>query len=515
METSTRLQLPYIMPSQAQKHVTHNESIDLLDTVVQLAVAGRQLGAPPADPAEGDCRIVAAPALGAFAGREQAVARFLGGAWRFLEPRPGWIAWVEDEAQLVLWNGTAWATLAATLSALQDLQRLGLGATADAANPFAARLNAALWTARGAGEGGTGDLRVTLNKETAADVVSLILQSGYSGRAELGLSGSDDLTLKVSPDGAAWTTALSIDRTTGQASLPNAAISGGTVGGYPVADLPAALGTARRNAFINPVFDVAQAYSGPFALASGPTPVDMVRGAPAGGGAWTVSLENFSAGQTDVPGNPRRFLRVVQTAAPASGYAGLWFILGPVDTLAGEVVTVSFYARVQSGSLAIGRGLMQNFGSGGSATSFNASSAIPANATLSVSWQWFTATTVTTGIVGKTVGAGNFLALRLLAATNGGSFHGDFCGIKVEPGAAATQLDPLSRPETELLCRRYFERVAVQALNGALWVPCLPKRAVPAVSADVGTPSHATANGCRLTHGADAACVVTFDARLS
>ena len=40
-----------------------------------------------------------------------------------------------------------------------------------------------------------------MNKETAADVLSLLLQTGFSGRAEIGLIGDDDLLFKVSPDG--------------------------------------------------------------------------------------------------------------------------------------------------------------------------------------------------------------------------------------------------------------------------------------------------------------------------
>jgi hypothetical protein len=103
---------------------------------------------------------------------------------------------------------------------LQGLTRLGLGTTADAANPFSARVNGALWTALTAPEGGSGDLRLTHNKETAAGVLSFLLQSGFSGRAELGLLGSDDLTLKVSPDGTAWLDALTVDRATGIIDQP-------------------------------------------------------------------------------------------------------------------------------------------------------------------------------------------------------------------------------------------------------------------------------------------------------
>ena len=46
-DTSPILSLPYILPSQAQKHVTHNEALDLLDVVVQAAVVSRGLTSPP------------------------------------------------------------------------------------------------------------------------------------------------------------------------------------------------------------------------------------------------------------------------------------------------------------------------------------------------------------------------------------------------------------------------------------------------------------------------------------
>ena len=37
-ETTPNLNLPFIMPAQAQKHVTHNEAIELLDAIVQLTL---------------------------------------------------------------------------------------------------------------------------------------------------------------------------------------------------------------------------------------------------------------------------------------------------------------------------------------------------------------------------------------------------------------------------------------------------------------------------------------------
>jgi hypothetical protein len=43
MDKSDNLNLPYIMPSQAQKHVTHNEAIRALDAMLHLAVLSRAL----------------------------------------------------------------------------------------------------------------------------------------------------------------------------------------------------------------------------------------------------------------------------------------------------------------------------------------------------------------------------------------------------------------------------------------------------------------------------------------
>lgn len=62
-DDSPILSLPYILPTQAQKHVTHNEALRMLDAIVQLVVQDRSRTVPPAYPAEGDRHIVAAGAV--------------------------------------------------------------------------------------------------------------------------------------------------------------------------------------------------------------------------------------------------------------------------------------------------------------------------------------------------------------------------------------------------------------------------------------------------------------------
>jgi len=107
-DITTHLLLPYILASQAQKHVTHSDALRLLDAMVQLSVLDRDLTAPPASPADGDRYIVASGAIGLWAGWDLNVAFWVDGIWMRLVPRPGWLAWIADEAAFVVWNGSVW-----------------------------------------------------------------------------------------------------------------------------------------------------------------------------------------------------------------------------------------------------------------------------------------------------------------------------------------------------------------------------------------------------------------------
>ena len=212
MDQSANLSLPYIMPSQAQKHVTHNEAIRTLDALVQLAVLDRHLASPPISPSDGNRYIVAAAASGAWTAREGQVAAWQDGAWVFLAPRPGWLAFVADEARLVAFDGAAW--IDAAVHSLNPAPRVGVNTTADDTNRLAVRSPASLFDQE------SGDHRLKVNKAAPGDTASVLFQTGYSGRAEFGLAGNDDWSVKVSPDGSAWVEALRAEAATGRVLLP-------------------------------------------------------------------------------------------------------------------------------------------------------------------------------------------------------------------------------------------------------------------------------------------------------
>ena len=111
MPDSPNLILPYIQASQAQKHITHNEAIKLLDGLVQLAVISRVLTAPPGSPVDGDRYIVASSATGIWSGWDLNVAFYADGAWTRLIPRPGWLAYSIADAGFFGWTGAAWAAV--------------------------------------------------------------------------------------------------------------------------------------------------------------------------------------------------------------------------------------------------------------------------------------------------------------------------------------------------------------------------------------------------------------------
>lgn len=207
-DVSAVLSLPYLLPAQAQKHVTHNEALARLDVAVQLAVIARDVAAPPADPAQGDRYLVPVGATGAWAGRDGELAVYDLNTWSFQTPVAGWVTRVLSEDAQLRFDGTAWRDGAGVLTA----DTLGVNGAADATNRLCNVAPATLLTHDGAGH------QLKVNKAADTDTASLLFQTNWSGRAEMGTTGTDAFAIKVSADGTTWSTALSFDGASGTAS---------------------------------------------------------------------------------------------------------------------------------------------------------------------------------------------------------------------------------------------------------------------------------------------------------
>jgi hypothetical protein len=244
MDRTPILDLPYILPQQAQAHVTHNEAIRALDSLVQLTALDRDLAAPPGGPANGDRYIVAAAATGAWEGHEDEIAAWQDGEWVFSTPLTGWHGWLVDEAMFIMWSGTDWQALtSADLAASVSL--LGINTTADTTSRLSVKSDAVLFAATDVGE---GDVRLNLSKTGAGDTASLVFQTGYSGRAEFGLAGADDFSVKVSADGSAWTTAMTVAAATGRVTFPRAGALADIVRGHFTKADPHSVGFSKTGA---------------------------------------------------------------------------------------------------------------------------------------------------------------------------------------------------------------------------------------------------------------------------
>ena len=189
------------------------------------------------------------------------------------------------------------------------------------------------------------------------------------------------------------------------------------------------------------------------------------------GSTHTATRQAFTLGQTAVPGEPTYFCRtVVSSVAGAGNYAVLVQRIEDVRTFAGQQVTVSFWAKVDS-TKNIAVELVQEFGTGGS-PSAQVRAIGTTKVSIGTSWQKVTVTATVPSISGKTLGTNgdSYLALNFWfdagsdwntstdsLGQQSGTF--DIAQVQVEPGPVATPFE--QRPiGTELaLCKRYAQWV--------------------------------------------------------
>mgnify|MGYP006213139137 CR=1 FL=1 len=189
------------------------------------------------------------------------------------------------------------------------------------------------------------------------------------------------------------------------------------------------------------------------------------------GSSKTASQQSFANGQTDVPGNPKFYLRnVVTSSANAANYVIVYQNIEGVETLAGKTVTLSFYAKADS-SKNIATEFAQSFGTGGSPSSFNPEINVTTHS-LTSSWQKFTVTTTLPSISGKTIGSDNndILGVNfwLEAGANfntrtnslgqqSGTF--DIAQVQIEEGSSATPFEHRPIGMELSLCQRYCQKL--------------------------------------------------------
>ncbi|MFN7176131.1 MAG: DUF2793 domain-containing protein [Thermaurantiacus sp.] len=127
-----RFGLPLLAMGQAQKDVTHNEALLLLDLLLGSEVESRMAAPPAQAPREGQTWLVGEDASGAWDGRSDTLAAWTAGGWRFIAPADGYAVRIRDTGRRVRWTGSAWVEEPPFETSGTALEPPGGAATVDA-----------------------------------------------------------------------------------------------------------------------------------------------------------------------------------------------------------------------------------------------------------------------------------------------------------------------------------------------------------------------------------------------
>lgn len=177
------------------------------------------------------------------------------------------------------------------------------------------------------------------------------------------------------------------------------------------------------------------------------------------GATRTISRQNFALGQTEVPGNPKYFLKFLQSVAGSGGsFNQLFQRIEGVETLSGQTVTLSFYAKAAAAGSTIDARARQHFGTGGSPSADVVT--LGGIATLTTGWQRFQFTFALPSILGKVLGTSNTdrLQIELLCPFNT-TFDIDIADVQLEAGPAATPFERKTYGDELRACQRYYYRL--------------------------------------------------------
>ena len=212
--------------------------------------------------------------------------------------------------------------------------------------------------------------------------------------------------------------------------------------------------TAGKNKIINGDFGIWQRGTTITSPGNGGYSADRFFNGQDGTGTVTCTQQTFTPGTAPVAGYEGSFfLRTSLTSLGTTTYFQPTQRIEDVRTFAGQTATVSFWAKADSArtSLIV---LIQNFGSGGSGATTQASAV-----TYSTAWTRYTATFTVGSMSGKTIGTGSSLEIGFRTTAAVGSVL-DIWGVQVEAGSVATPFTTATGTLSGELtaCQRYYYR---------------------------------------------------------
>jgi hypothetical protein len=129
-DITPNLKLPFLLASQADKHVSVNSAFSILDSAVQTSILSRSIPAQPSTPLDGDAYILPSGKTGTTWASlpDNDIAIFTDGGWLSYSPKIGFLAFDLSEAQHVVRTGTGWTGLIAPVNQQGGVECLVNGA---------------------------------------------------------------------------------------------------------------------------------------------------------------------------------------------------------------------------------------------------------------------------------------------------------------------------------------------------------------------------------------------------
>jgi hypothetical protein len=241
-------------------------------------------------------------------------------------------------------------------------------------------------------------------------------------------------------------------------------------------------------------------------------------------GVGTVSRQAFTAGQTDVPGEPRNFLRWALTTGATAGTPQFAHKIEDVRTFAGKKVTLQGFYRSNA---VMPIRLRQDFGTGGSPSAdVNITPAgpfpsLPSTVDVNGTAQWrpFTVTFDVPSINGKTIGTTDFtsyLAVDIIPALNT-TFQFDITMMRLVPGGQSNPIVRRRSHHQEVWELSRYYHVYLVTGTGTQTPITFQRRMTktPTMTASAGTASNPTTDSVHLNHTVNVAVSLTADARIA
>jgi len=270
-------------------------------------------------------------------------------------------------------------------------------------------------------------------------------------------------------NGTAWVTSAGSQGITYSATAPSTPAQGDIwVSTADVNTFDSLVQTGNRNAIINGDFKIWQRGTSFSSPANGTFVSDR----------WIAFFDGTGATRT--------FSQQLHTlgAAPVAGYEGQFFLrcnqsvagtggtfneynqkIENVRTFAGQIVSVSFWAKAASTTVLPFLTLRQEFGTGGSpSTSVNTT--VASSISVGTSWTRFTYTTTLPSLSGKTIGtSGTDNLTFILALPLNSTFTVDIWGVQVEAASTASNFQTATGTKQGELaaCQRYYWRSSLGA----------------------------------------------------